>query len=401
MKTQQTKTGLRNLTILLGGTCSVLAAIMISPALPGMAEAFAETPDADFLVRMVLTMPALFVALGALLIGPLLDRWGRKPVICLSLVLFALAGSVVFVLDSLFLILVSRALLGIAVAGIMSGFMALIMDYFEGQALDRFLGLNGASICLGGIVGLIAAGLLADMGWRYPFLVHLIGLVILPGVIFTIREPEKANGCDSQVLDKPKIPWRALWPVCATAFSCTVLFFMLPANLPFYLLEHNDIEPSKIGLALALPTIIGFVFAILYSRIRARLSVHAIAGIIFITYCVTYLILSSSGAFVPVVCSLLIGGIGVGLLSPNNSGWLASVVNEDVRGKAVGLLTCSIFLGQFFSPIITQPFVQGIGLVNTFVLMAGVSAGVAIIFFVLTARASKADAITQGEQVSL
>lgn len=74
----------RNLTILLGSTTTVLAATIISPALPGMAEAYADVPNADFLVRLTLTIPALFVAIGALFAGFLLDKWGRKPVLIVS-----------------------------------------------------------------------------------------------------------------------------------------------------------------------------------------------------------------------------------------------------------------------------------------------------------------------------
>lgn len=44
---------------------SVLAAVVITPSLPDMAVAFQDLPNADFLVRLTLTLPALFVAIGA------------------------------------------------------------------------------------------------------------------------------------------------------------------------------------------------------------------------------------------------------------------------------------------------------------------------------------------------
>ena len=153
-------TNARNLTILLGSTTTVLAATIISPALPGMAEAFADVPNASFLVRLALTLPALFVAIGALFAGFLLDRWGRKPVLIVSLILYGLAGTAGFFLNSLPVILVSRALLGFAVAGTMSSFTTLILDYFRDRELNRFLGLQGAFMGLGGILFLLAAGYL-------------------------------------------------------------------------------------------------------------------------------------------------------------------------------------------------------------------------------------------------
>ncbi|BFM13963.1 MFS transporter [Maricurvus nonylphenolicus] len=386
MKNQQGSTRLRNFTILLGGTCSVLAAIMISPALPGMAEAFAHVPNADFLVRMVLTMPALFVAVGALLVGALLDRWGRKPVILVSLQAYALAGCAGFFLDSLVAILISRAILGLAVAGIMSGFMTLMLDNFEGKALDRFLGLNGACICLGGIVGLIVAGYLADFGWRYPFLIHLFALLIIPGTLFAVQEPEHLDRPQAEV--KAKVPWIRLLPVYATAFSCTALFFILPAQLPFYLMNNNDIGASQVGIALALPSIIGFIFALLYQPLRARCSVQAIAAIIFFAFAISLQVLSTSAAYMVVIAGVVIGGIGVGLLSPNNSGWLASLAPIQTRGRAVGVLTCSIFIGQFFAPILSQPFVASLGLAKTFSVVAIIAGLIGVLFAVLAVRQS-------------
>ena len=112
-----TKKTMRNLTILLGSTTTVLAATIISPALPEMTTVFADTPNAELLVRLTLTMPALFVAIGAPFAGLLLDRLGRKPVLMVALLLYGLAGTVGYFLDSLMTILVSRAVLGLETAG--------------------------------------------------------------------------------------------------------------------------------------------------------------------------------------------------------------------------------------------------------------------------------------------
>ena len=95
------KDNLRNLTILFGSTLTVLAATIISPSLPRMAAAFADTPNAEFLVRLTLTLPALFIAIGAIFAGVLLDTIGRKPVILVSLALYGIAGSAGYFIDDL------------------------------------------------------------------------------------------------------------------------------------------------------------------------------------------------------------------------------------------------------------------------------------------------------------
>ena len=386
------KTNLRNLTILLGGTTTVLAAIIISPALPGMAQAFAGVPNADFLVRLVLTMPALFIAIGALFAGILLDRWGRKPVLIMSLILYGLAGTAGFFLNSLIAILISRALLGLAVAGIMSGFTTLILDFFQGRELNKFLGLQGAFVGLGGMVFLLAAGFLADAGWQYPFLVHLFAFLILPGVIFFIEEPQRTAVSQSNVAKKDPFPWRKLAPVYATAFAGMAIFFIFPVQIPFYLSANNDVSSAQVGLALSLQTLSSVFIALQYQRLRDRYSFQAIFALAFLTFSINHLFLSLSSTYLIVIVGLLIGGIGIGLFPANNSGWLASIAPAELRGKAVGGLTSALFLGQFFSPIITQPFIERIGLAGAFAAASAVALLITLVFAIVAARQKQAAA---------
>src|SRR5712691_7028825 len=123
------KTRLRNLTILVGSTTMLLATAGLAPALPGMAAAFHEVPNAGLLVRMLLTLPALSGAVAAPFAGLLADRWGRKPMLVAALLLYGLAGSAGFGLHSLAAILVSRLVVGLAMAGLASGFLTLVADY--------------------------------------------------------------------------------------------------------------------------------------------------------------------------------------------------------------------------------------------------------------------------------
>ena len=92
----------------------------IGPVLPVMSEAFADTPDSAFLTRLVLTMPALFIVITSPFAGYLVDRLGRKKLLLAATLLYGFAGSAGSWLDSLTAILVSRALLGVAVAGVMT-----------------------------------------------------------------------------------------------------------------------------------------------------------------------------------------------------------------------------------------------------------------------------------------
>jgi len=65
------------LTILLVSCLTVMSIVTISPSLPEMSQAFPEIGNAEFLVKLVLTFPALFIAITSPFAGLLIDRYGR------------------------------------------------------------------------------------------------------------------------------------------------------------------------------------------------------------------------------------------------------------------------------------------------------------------------------------
>lgn len=107
-------------TLLLTSTLIIIANATIAPTLPAIQSTFANTPGAALLTGLVLTMPALFVVIGSLVVGTVIDKFGRKPLLIGSALLYAFAGGSGFLLDNLFLILIGHALLGLALAGIMT-----------------------------------------------------------------------------------------------------------------------------------------------------------------------------------------------------------------------------------------------------------------------------------------
>ena len=382
-----TKLGIRNLTLLLGSSLSVLTAVIIAPALPDMTVAFQDLPNADFLVRLTLTLPALFVAIGAPFSGILLDKWGRKPVLIGSLILFGLTGSSGFYLESLPAILVGRALLGLSVAGIMSGFTTLIADYFTGSELGRYLGYKGAFIGAGGVIFVFLSGILADVGWRLPFLIYLASFLILPTFLLTVSEPKIRTKVSKVV--KAVFPVKTLALTSATAFSAMLIYFIFPVQLPFYLTSLSDVSNTQVGLAFSLQALVSVITALLYHRLKAKFSFHTIFGLTYLTLGINHLIVSLTPDYELVLIGMLIGGIGVGVVVPNLNNWVASVTPPLLRGRAIGLMTASLFLGQFLAPIFSQPIVAKASFSTTFEFFGIVSILLTLIFFVMAIKQRK------------
>jgi MFS family permease len=348
-----------------------------------MAFAFQDVPNADFLVKLTLTMPALFIGFFAPLLGLTLDRWGRKPVLIISLLLYALMGASGFVLDSLIAILVSRAILGISVAGILIGFTTLIADLFSGAKLHQYMGYQGASIGLGGVIFLSISGYLAGIGWRYPFLIHLFAFVILLGVLFSIDEPKTRTHSEVHETHEKSanFPIKTVGLIYATAFLSMLIFFVFPVQLPFYLAGEVGVNPTMVGLALSLQSLTAVIIALNYDRIKSHLSFLSIFAFAFLLLGVNHLITALTLNYVFIVVGLLIGGLGLGVLPPNVNVWAVSITPSRIHGRVIGGLMTFLFLGQFLTPILTEPIVMQVGLNDTF-LIAGVMSILLVFVFI-------------------
>ena len=102
---------------------------------------FAEVPGSAVLVPVVLTLPALVIALLAPFAGIIADRLGRKPLLLASMLLYVLCGVLPLWLESLPAIVLSRAGIGLAEAGIMTCCTTLMGDYYSGARRERFVAM--------------------------------------------------------------------------------------------------------------------------------------------------------------------------------------------------------------------------------------------------------------------
>jgi MFS family permease len=94
------------------------------------------------------------------------------------------------VLHSLYGILVSRLLLGIAVSAVATCATALIADYTSKDQIGPAMGRQSLFMALGNVVFVFTGGLLATQGWRWPFLLYAVGFVLIPPGIGATRRPQ-------------------------------------------------------------------------------------------------------------------------------------------------------------------------------------------------------------------
>lgn len=362
-------------TLLLSSSLTVMAGATIAPSLPAMRDYFAAIPNADYWVRLVLTVPALFIAIGAPFVGTAIDRLGRKPLLAFAVLLYGIAGTSGAMLNDIGMILVGRVLLGLSVAGIMTTATALIADYYTGAARAQFLGFQAGFMGLGGVLFLSLGGFLADVNWRMPFLIYLLALLILPLVVLVLPEPNRTEFAENQEIQATAVfPWQLAGLTYLAALLSQIVFYLIPVQLPFYLKQLVNATASQSGLAIALATLFSAASAIAYKQIKARLSFIGIYAIAFLAMAVGYLVISVSLTYAMVLIGLAIAGVGLGLLMPNMNVCLTSVTPVNLRGRVLGGLTTAFFLGQFVSPILSQPLSGAVGLDVTYRLASGLMA---------------------------
>ena len=384
------KTSIRNWTILLGSSLTVMAGTTIAPSLPEMSAVFQDLPNAQFLVQLVLTIPALLIAATAIIFGYLVDKVGRRPILIFSVLLYGIAGTSGYFLESLTAILVGRALLGLAVAGLMIGFTTLIADYFTGDERNKFMGYQAAVMAIGGVVFLLLGGVLADIGWRFPFLIYFFAFLIFPAVLYSIKEqrsqPEKEKLEESE--NNPNLDLKGIAVIYLIGFLGMLVFSLGPIQLPFYLTNLTNASNSLVGATLAAQTGVAALFSLQYQRVKGKLSYLQVAILVFLAFGIGYSVIGFSSTYLPILLGLLISGIGLGLLLPTLNLWLVSIVPAALRGRAVGGMTTFVFIGQFLTPIAAQPITARVGPSGTFLAGGGFLLLLAGLLYLSTRRIS-------------
>jgi MFS family permease len=348
-------------TLLLVSTLTVMAGATIAPALPEMQRHFAQVQpqlgQIELWVRLVLTVPALFIVIGSPIVGSLIDRWGRKPLLLLAALLYGLAGSSGYLLNVLGWILIGRALLGLAVAGIMVTATTLIADYYQGQDRASFMGLQAAFMGLGGVLFLTGGGILADQSWRFPFLIYLFAWLLLP-LIARLPEPaRRAPQAQTAAPQPASTPVRLLGFVFSAALLSQIVFYLIPVQLAFYLQSLVNASAAQSGFAIAFATLFSALASLAFGRLKQKFAFVSLLALAFGLMGIGYSLISRADTYLWVLLGLGIAGLGLGLLMPTMTLWVAASVPESVRGRALGGIN-HLFLSGSISLASDQPTAQ-------------------------------------------
>lgn len=375
---------IRLIVLIIICTMPIMGDFTVSPVLPQLSKAFSDVANYELLVKFVLTLPAVFIAVSAPVAGILADCYGRRPVLLICIILYVIAGSSALILDSLYLILIGRAFMGISIGGLLTVSLTLFGDYYEGPQLSKYLGIQSGVVGFAGVLFLIIGGLLADYHWKFPFIVYLIPVIYFFFVYFFIVEPERkeAKAGDEKNQTPVKIPYLFILSVYLLAFLTMSVFYVIPVQLPFYLKELGNHSNAMTGIIIATGTLVSAFSSLLYKTFRDVFSYGSIFLISFGLLSIGYIYLSFVPNYHYVLVSMALIGFSVGLIIPNLSVLLIDNVPEQIRGRAVGGSTCTYFFGQFMSPIVVFPLIPFVSLKYLF-MVVGIAVLIVVCIFMI------------------
>jgi len=333
--------------LLAASSVTIMAGAVVAPALPAMREHFWGIPNANVLVLLVMTLPGLVIAIAAPFMGLFADRFGRTRVLVFGLALFVVAGAAGYALESLHAILVSRALVGLAVACVMTAATALLVDLTEGMARNIVIGQQIAATGLGGLIFPLLAGVLAHYDWRAAFLVYLLPAVLVPLAWSGVQDVVKpAQAPVSSLAEFPVVRGLVTY---ALAVLGMIALYAVPLQIPYVLAVMGNASPVMSGLEIGIASLSAAMCSLLFGKLRSWCSPMALVAISFGAMAAGYAIVSQASDVMTATIGLVVAGVGFGINLPNLTSWLQETMPFGLRGRAAGGLTSAVSLGQFVS----------------------------------------------------
>nr|AWJ66291.1 tetracycline efflux protein [uncultured bacterium] len=335
---------------------------IIIPVLPELIKDFVQGNDAlaGRWYGIIASIYAFFQFFFAPILGALSDRYGRRPVILISLFGFGIDYLILGFAPNLAWLVIGRILAGIMGASITTA-NAYIADISTPENRAQNFGLVGVAFGLGFIIGPVLGGVLGGISLRLPFFVSaalvllnwLYGYFILPE---SLPEDQRSSFSWAKANPVASIRNLGLYPiVLGLAFSFVFISLAqrgLETVWVLYTGFRFDWGPSTNGLTLGLVGVMavlvqGFLIRPIINRMGERNAIlmgFGFSVISFLGYG-----LANQGWMMLVI--IVIGSLG-GVAGPAIQGLVAGTVKPNEQGVVQGALTSLLSLTGAFAPLI-------------------------------------------------
>jgi len=355
----------------------MMSNVAIVTMLPQLSVIFKDVENIELFSRLMITLPSLAIAIFAPFLGDIVYKFGKKQSAIVALIVFSLFGTAGFYLNTIYEILISRLFFGVSIAILMIVNTSLIGDYFKNESRYRFMGLQTSFISMGGIVFIIGGGFLSDISWRYPFLIYSLGIVVL---IFVLKYLQKDSTNITYEQENEHLLNHNLWYIYLLAFCLMLVFFILPTQMPFLIINLFDASGTLTGSIIATAFIFNAIGALSFAKLKNYFGFWQIYLIGMAIVAIGFILIGHITHLYYFFITSPILGFGGGVLMANMTTWMLSVAHQTKRIKSSAYLTSALFVGQFFSPILSHPIVLYFGVKDFFIVCGILLLSIVVIF---------------------
>ncbi len=335
-------------TILSMSLLTVMAGAAIAPALGVISQHFSDASPLK--MQFIVSMPALFIIITNLFFTSLCKVMKTRTLAVMGLVLYVVAGAGAYFVDDINVLLAFRAVLGISVGMIMPLSTGLLSYYYPPEEQARLMGLAAAMNQMGGVVATLLAGVLANISWNNAFLVYLLGLIAVVLVVLFLPN-ERLVSKSGKMSMKTLVRFH---PSVIGMFLLMCIFFVYPTNFAVIASRCSGMSGIQVTLVMVGLDFIAFLVGLFFGNIIARFrrSVKYFAAVFFLLGYLSFCL--GDSAWFQIIGSAFIGianGIGVPYLNT-----IASIKGgKESATTVMPLISASLYLGQFLSPVIVSP----------------------------------------------
>jgi DHA1 family tetracycline resistance protein-like MFS transporter len=325
---------------------------IIIPLLPFYAESLGASP---LTIGLIFASYSLCQLLAAPLLGELSDRWGRRPVLLLSLVGTVISFAMLALAQSVPLLFAARVVDGLS-GGNISTARAYIADVTPPERRARAYGLIGAGFGIGFILGPALGGLLGRFGYAAPAWAAA-GLALIAAILTWLWLPETKHAVSAR---RPA-PWREiprmmfrprLGPLLAVDFLYWAAFAVYQTTFALFAARRFNFDVTATGQLLAALGVIGvFVQLRLIGPTVARLGERGTLALGLALGAVGLGTVAFADSVLVFYAALVPAAVGIGLAGPSLSSLLSQAVQGDEQGRLQGVASSLESLGRTVGPI--------------------------------------------------
>ncbi len=353
----------------------ILSNTLVTPAIPDILSDFDRSSGASGLLVAVGSLAGIVMAPIA---GFLADRFGRRIVLTVTLLIFGVFGGVAALAPTFEILLLARFLQGVGSAALVNLAVVLIGDNWTGPERTRLIGRNSAILTIGlASLPLISGVLTQSAGWRVTFGIYTValGTAAAAWIVLDGRRPQSPPRVREQfgealvVLRRPIL--RA--SILGGFLVFIAIFGLFLTVLPVHLDEVFGMEAGTRGLLISLPALTATLASFNLGRVRQVTSARTVVIFSSILLIVSYVAIGLTTTVAVVVVAALFYGSSEGFFIPMLQDLNMEDAPDEHRAVVIAVWVGFARLGQTIGPLLAGFAVGVIGTGATFVAGSGIA----------------------------